>query len=421
MEKRMTASAITGRWRTCVIVALLLLCICGCGGSPRIVVVAPQGNIVFTSSRALNGSDAANAATNIWITDSTGTSPRALTSLSNADSASPAWSPNGAKIAYESFRALEGGNIPIPAANIWVMNADGSNAIPLTKLTTDQISSLHSAWSPDGTKIAYDSTRVLDGRNIAGFNVNIWVMNADGSNTTALTTLRSSLASSVSPVWSPDGTKIAFTSSRALSGLDAALLTRNVWVMNSDGTNAQPLTKLTVAASSAPAWSPDGTKIAYVSARALNGTNNAGSPNLWVMNADGSGSRPLTALTSTYNMSTETPSWSPDGSKIVFASSRATDGSDNGSAIQNIWIVNADGTGARALTSLSTSSSYQPRWASAGSKILFCSSRALDGSDMPNANSTLNIWVMNSDGSGAKPLTRSTAPGADSAGPQSLK
>jgi Tol biopolymer transport system component len=246
-------------------------------------------------------------------------------------------------------------------------------------------------------------------------------MNADGSNATALTTLRSSLASSVSPVWSPDGTKIAFTSSRALSGLDAALLTRNVWVMNSDGTNAEPLTKLTVAASSAPAWSPDGTKIAYVSARALNGTNNAGSPNLWVMNADGSGSRPLTALTSTYNMSTETPSWSPDGTKIVFASSRATDGSDNGSAIQNIWVVNADGIGARALTSLTTSSSYQPRWASGGSKILFCSSRALDGSDAPNANSTLNIWMMNSDGTGAKPLTRSTAPGADSAGPQSTQ
>jgi TolB protein len=120
-------------------------------------------------------------------------------------------------------------------------------------------------------------------------------------------------------------------------------------------------------------------------------------------------------------MSTETPAWSPDGSKIVFASSRATDGSDNGSAIQNIWVMNADGTGARALTSLITASSFQPRWSAEGSKILFCSSRALDGSDTPNANSTLNVWVMNSDGTGAKPLTRTTAPGADSAGPQSLK
>ena len=256
----MTASAIKDHWATRVVLVLLvLLVICGCGGSPRIVVVSPQGNIVFTSSRALNGSDAANAATNIWITDSTGTSARALAGLSNASSASPAWSPNGAKIAFESFRALDGSSIGIPAANIWVMNADGSNATPLTRLTADQISSLHSAWSPDGTKIAYDSTRVLDGRNIPGFNVNIWVMNADGSNATPLTTLRASLASSVTPVWS----RIAFTSSRALSGVDAAIPTRNVWVMNSDGTGAQPLTKLTVAASSAPAWSPDGTKQAF--------------------------------------------------------------------------------------------------------------------------------------------------------------
>ena len=418
----MTASAIKDHWATRVVLVLLVLVgIYGCGGSPRIVVVSPQGNIVFTSSRALNGSDAANAATNIWLTDSTGTSARALAGLSNASSASPAWSPNGAKIAFESFRALDGSSIGIPAANIWVMNADGSNATPLTRLTADQISSLHSAWSPDGTKIAYDSTRVLDGRNIPGFNVNIWVMNADGSNATPLTTLRASLASSVTPVWSPDGTRIAFTSSRALSGVDAAIPTRNVWVMNSDGTGAQPLTKLTVAASSAPAWSPDGTKIAYVSARALDGTNNAGSPNIWVMNADGSGSRPLTALTSIYNMSTDGPVWSPDGSKILFVSSRAPDGSDNGSAIMNIWVMNADGTGARPLTSLITASSYQPTWSSAGSKILFCSSRALDGSDTPNANSTLNIWVMNSDGTGAKPLTRSTAPGADNAGPQSTQ
>ena len=420
----MTASAITDHGRPRAVVVLLLaifLGICGCGGSPRIVVVSPQGSIVFTSSRALSGIDAANAATNIWLTDSTGSNAKPLAGLINASSASPAWSPNGAKIAFESFRALDGSSIGIPAANIWVMNADGSNVMPLTKLTADLISSLHSAWSPDGTRIAYDSTRVLDGRNIPAGNVNIWVMNADGSNATPLTTLRASLASSVSPVWSPDGSKIAFTSSRALSGLDAAITTRNIWVMNSDGSGAQPLTRLTVAASSAPAWSPDGTKIAYVSARALDGSNSAGSPNLWVMNADGSGSRPLTALTSTYNMSTETPSWSLDGSKIVFASSRATDGSDNGSAIQNIWVINADGTGARALTSLITSSSYQPRWSAEGSKILFCSGRALDGGDTPNANSTLNIWVMNSDGTGAKPLTRSTAPGADSAGPQSLK
>lgn len=417
----MKASEIT-RAQRATRALLMLLCLCGCSISPRIVVVPQAGNVVFTSSRALDGSDAANAATNIWLINSDGTGARPLTALTGASSASPLWSPNGAKIALESFRALDGSNVAIPAANIWVMNADGASATPLTQLTAELVSSIHSAWSPDGSRIAFDSTRALDGTNAAAAGVNIWVMNADGSSAKPLTTLTASMASSVSPVWSPDGTKLAFTSSRALNGTNDVISARNIWSMNSDGSAAQPLTILTAGSSSDPAWSPDGKKIAFVSTRALDGSNTAGTAaNIWIMNTDGSGAAPLTRLTALHNMTTESPVWSPDSSRIAFASSRALDGSDAGSSMLNIWVMNADGSNARPLTTLAAASSSQPAWSSGGSKVLFSSTRALDGSDAANTHATRNIWIMNSDGTGAKPLTRMTASGADSAGPQSLQ
>jgi Tol biopolymer transport system component len=82
--------------------------------------------------------------------------------------------------------------------------------------------------------------------------------------------------------------------------------------------------------------------------------------------------------------------------------------------------MNADGSNARPLTKLTAATNVQPSWSSDGSKILFSSTRALDGSDAPNTNATSNIWFMNSDGTGAKPLTKNTASDADNTGPRWL-
>jgi Tol biopolymer transport system component len=402
---------------------LLLLLTVSCGQSPRIVVVpSAGGNIVFTSSRALDGSDAANGATNIWVINSDGTSPRPLTKLTatGASSTTPVLSPSKTKIAFNSMRALDGSNAAIGAVNIWVMNTDGSNATPLTKLTTTPVNSIHAAWSPDSSKIAYDSTRALNGIDASGLSTNVWLMNADGSSSATLTAFR--LAANVSPAWSSDGTKLLFESSRSLTGVDLDIAVTNIWVMNADGTSPQPFTRLNAVSSSNAAWSPDGTRIVYVSPRALDGSNSAGNAaNLWIMNADGSSHRPLTFLQNSFNMTVETPVWSPDGTRIAYVSSRALDGSDNGGAVLNIWVMNADGTGQRHLTSLIAATSYQPAWSSDGRTMLFCSNRALDGTDLPNTNATANIWLMNSDGTAPRPLTRSTASGADSAGPRWLQ
>ena len=118
-----------------------------------------------------------------------------LTSNSGEDS-TPAWSPDGSKIAFTS--AIDGYN------EIYVMNADGSNIIQLTDNSDwDDVSP---AWSPDGSKIAFMSDRDRDDDIFE-----IYVMNADGSNVIQLT---NNSDQDGFPAWSPDGSKIAFTSTR---------------------------------------------------------------------------------------------------------------------------------------------------------------------------------------------------------------
>jgi Tol biopolymer transport system component len=362
--------------------------------------------------------------------DGSGAKPLTQLTAGGSDSglnSPPAWSPDGTKIAFESSRALDGSNNSNIGfiGNIWVINADGSSARPLTQLTATFC--FRAVWSPDGSKIAFVSGRALDGSdnaNSSGASLvsNIWLMNADGSGVKPLTQLTASQSDSDEPVWSPDGSKIAFTSSRALDGSNSANNAGNVWVMNADGSGAKPLTQLTASGviNFEPVWSRDGTKIAFASSRALDGSNASnGSLNIWVMNADGSGAKPLTQLTAT--TLSDQPVWSPDSSKIAFASSRALDGSNNANPneTRNIWIVNADGSGAKALTQITAlgAESGQPVWSPDGSKIVFTSLRTLDGSNNLNTNDTGNIWIVNADGSSVQALTQITANTANSENP----
>jgi len=119
-----------------------------------------------------------------------------------------------------------------------------------------------SAWSPDGTKIAFNSGRpgVID------------VMNSDGSGQTNLTNNPDSGDSE--PAWSPDGSRILFVSARDGNS--------EIYVMNADGSGQTNLTNNPDSGDSEPAWSPDGSRILFVSWR-------GGNAEIYVMNADGSG------------------------------------------------------------------------------------------------------------------------------------
>lgn len=309
--------------------------------------------------------------------------------------------------------------------NIWVMDADGSNPTPLTNLTAAGCDPTEDPqWSPDGTQIIFDSARALDGSDAANTNStsNIWIMSADGSNATPLTSLTADNSDSNMPLWSPDGTKIAYVSARALDGSNAANTNNalNIWVMDADGSNAVPLTTTTAngANSMFLRWSPDGAKIAFASSKALDGSdaaNTNSNPNIWVVDADGSNAMPLTNLT-TGGAVNVLPYWLPDGLQISYASARALDGSDAANTSTNIWVMNTDGSNSTPLTSLTAANAINawPLWLPNGLSIVCPSARALDGSDAANTNNTINVWLMDADGSNATPLTSLTANDADS-------
>jgi Tol biopolymer transport system component len=412
----------------------------GGGTSNTVTFTIAPDTISFQSSRAVDGSDATNAPNstlNIWAINSNGSGAMPLTKITalNASSVGPApLSPDGSKVVFSSARALDGSDAANTQSseNVWVANADGSGATPLTKLTFPNPCCLQPVWSPDGSKVVFISLQALDGTNAGNATANVWVMNADGSSPTPLTKLTASGAGSFQPAWSLDGSKIVFGSSRADDGSNAANTnnTENIWVMNADGSSPTPLTKLTAVGADnfRPSWSPDGSKIAFNSTRALDGSDAANAPNatwnIWVMNADGSSQVPLTKITAASASSVGPAPWSPDGTKVLFSSERALDGSDaanisNNNITSNIWVVNADGSGATPLTRLTgfaSASCFGPVWWPGGNKIVFASGRALDASN--SANGPRNIWVMNADGSSPVPLTKLTAGGTNSDFPQ---
>ncbi len=231
---------------------------------------------------------------------------------------------------------------------------------------------------------------------------------------------------------SPRGLRVVFDSPQKLDGTDAlnrndpynAYGTYNIWRVNADGTGLTPLTNATAtdANSSQPQWSPDSSKILFNSSRKLDGTNasNGNSNptyNIWRVNADGTGLTPLTNATAA-RAGSAAPQWSPDGTKVVFVSGRNLDGTDapNPNFTYNIWRANADGTGLTPLTNLTAAQadSGGPQWSPDGSKLVFHSSRKLDGTDASSANFTFNIWLMSANGTGLTPLTRATANGVNS-------
>jgi Tol biopolymer transport system component len=366
--------------------------------------------------------------------DGTGTTP--LTNLappgvSGADSDSPVYSPDGTKIAFESARALDGSNHANlnQVENIWVMNADGSAAKPLTHLTaTSKISCVRPVWSPDGTKIAYSSGRALNGSDTDPFPgnpiiTNVWVINADGTGDKPLTDEDIFHVSSSDPVWSLDGLKILFMSNRAFDGskLPNTNSAPNVWWINSaDGSGREALTGYTDAGTQIYGYSwVSHTKFVYSAHVFL-----AGDPDVHFHVVVYDTFQPINTfvLARLHNVDDQLPAASPDGTKIAFVSNRALDGSDllNTNNTRNIWVANADGSGLTHLTSLAAMGGFSvtffgdpnqalPVWSRDGSKLAFMSERALDGSDTPNTNFTMNVWVMNADGSGQKPVTKMTA------------
>ncbi|MFA4875321.1 MAG: Ig-like domain-containing protein, partial [bacterium] len=230
--------------------------------------------ILYHSKRALDGSNAWNlpySDQNIWAVDDATNFTLPLTETREVEEAHntyPQWSPDGSRIVYTSLVPPAGGAAANPGDNIWVMDADGNDQRTLTATVAADVENQRPDWSPDGTKIVFDSNRALDGTDAPNVNgtENIWVMNADGTGLTALTQ-NTDGAHSAAPQWSPDGGRICFQSYLPLAQGGAPSRSYNIWVMDADGGNPAALTAVGIAdaPSQFPRWSPDGSRVVFQS------------------------------------------------------------------------------------------------------------------------------------------------------------
>jgi Tol biopolymer transport system component len=315
------------------------------------------------------------------------------------DVQTPAWSPDGRKLAFVSRRD---GN-----SEIYVMNADGGEQ---ENLTRQPASDSHPSWSRDGRKLAFVSRR--DG------NAEIYVMNADGSGLRNVTrTPRDDLG----PAWSPDGRAIAFVQKKCWPNPRvtrcATAYETYLYVVNADGSGLRRLTtqlahvfnlswsadgktiryggylanadgsghrKLPRNVPFAGAWSPDGQRIASVSvAHGFADARNPTKLGLWVMNADGSNARRVAAKATSGE-----PAWSPDGRRIAF---RRYDGQLGSIGNSDLFVVNADGSGLRRLTDHAENVRWFA-WSPDGRRIAFLRNE--------------EVYIVNADGTGERRLTQ---------------
>jgi hypothetical protein len=214
------------------------------------------------------------------------------------------WSPDGQRIAFTSYRDGNG--------EIYVMNSDGTG---LTRLTHEAADDNDPIWSPDGRRIAFVSTR--------GGGSNLYLMNTDGTSVASLTRD----AGGFQPSWSPDGTRIAFARVvRVCRWFDVCIA--DIFVIPAAGGSATNLTRNAEGTAYEPAWSPDGSRIAYSQDRQI-----------WTIGADGAGKVQLTGGSGF--VQDLAPVWSPDGGKLLVRRSLQD---------TEVFVINADGSGATNLS-----------------------------------------------------------------------
>jgi len=231
------------------------------------------------------------------------------------------------------------GSHDAPSGEIYSINPDGSS---LFRLTNDDVTDAYPDVYPNGPAFVWAR---FSGN---GQTSDIYTQNLDGSKRKRLTFLNTIV---LSPRYSPDGKKIAFTA--VVPGAGAEIFT-----MNADGTG---IARLTTSAnnSGSPSWSPDGSKIAFQS------SDNNGIAGVWVMNASGSGQ---TLLASCPSPGCTHPKWSPVANEIAV---EHIDGS-------GIFVIDAT-TGAQTAYIPSSVNDMMPTWSKDGKNIIFSSARSNNG------------------------------------------
>ncbi len=236
-------------------------------------------------------------------------------------------------------------------------------------------------WSPDGSRIAFISDRdVVGGSPGGGWRVqwDVFSIGVDGKDATNLT--KTANRGEYDPAWSPDGSKIAFVADD--NGFD-------VFVMDPTGGPGVSLTNAYPGVDRDPTWSPDGRRIAFSSDRAGHRAGPTGCTipegscpaDIFVMNPDGSD---VKNVTRSGRVDERSPAWSPDGGRIAFV------------VDFDLYVMNADGGNRKALTQ-GPAREHDPAWSPDGTKIAFAASTTEDNYD---------IFVMSAEGKSTQNLTK---------------
>jgi dipeptidyl aminopeptidase/acylaminoacyl peptidase len=257
----------------------------------------------------------------------------------------PAYSPSGDMLAFTRAPNED-------RSEIWVSAPDGSGARRLVGAGRGYDGVGSPAWSPDGSMLAFSHYTVSEKH---GLRSSIEVVDRDGrGRRTVVSVDPRALEAAYEPTWTPDGRRLLYTRTRATGAGDYVFELRSV---GADGSGDA----LFLRDAASAAFSPDGTRVAFSDSSTHNG-DTCGSdecyPNgeLAVAGADGSGRRILFESESDEG----TPSWSPDGARIAFASGRNVPTRENGGA--EVYTIAPDGSCLTWLTN-GDRDSGDPAWA----------------------------------------------------------
>jgi TolB protein len=267
------------------------------------------------------------------------------------------------KIAFSSDR--DGERLPGPVgdrgiSNIYMTDYDGARQ---QRVTISKSLDISPVWSPDGRSIAFSSWRT-------SFQ-DIYVLYPYGGPELQNPTKGNSSKQNYLPAWSPDGTKLAFTSNRDGNA--------EIYVMNRDGSGVQRVTNHPTI-DVTPTWSPTGTQIAFTSDR-------AGTPQIYIIGADGLNLRRLT----TSESYADRPTWSPPPFNEIAFAARTGGGYD-------IKIYDL-ATGATRQVTFGEGTNESPAYSPNGRHLAFTSTRA----------GRVQIFTIGRDGRGIKQITRDGA------------